>query len=212
MRTDEPAWQAFLDDPFAPDLPPISLSEALRDHLAPPPRKDERGESLPRHAEAAARGLEAEIAADLAATGKAPEDLHLRVLFEREPLDAYGRMLGWISVEDTGDWRPADLQPPDDDQGPGDALLHLAQRRPLPLRSEAALSRAGAGQRRPHFASTDEKLAQAREWYKSNREAGVGVFDPEDPLLLQPFELRYLAQRRAPDRWVIDPRRWTMTD
>jgi hypothetical protein len=32
----------------------------------------------------------------------------------------------------------------------------------------------------------------------------LGVFAANDGLRLEPFELRYLAQRRRPNRWVID--------
>ncbi|WP_417069855.1 hypothetical protein [Niveibacterium terrae] len=202
VRTDDPTWQTFLEDPFASNLPPISLDGALRDYLAPRLGRASAANHY-RHAETAARGLEAEIATDLAATGKAPEDLHLRVLFEREPLDAYGRMLGWISVEDTGDWRPPTYN--HRMMIKGLAMPYFIWPNVAPFRYEARLrSAVPAPGSAAHIASTDEKLAQAREWYKSNREAGVGVFDPEDPLLLQPFELRYLAQRRAPERWVID--------
>lgn len=202
VRTDDPAWQTFLEDPFAPTLPPISLDGALREHLA---SRLGRASALNhyRHAEAAALGLEAEIASDLAMTGLAPEDLHLRVRFEREPLDAYGRLLGWISVEDTGDWRPPTYN--HRMMMKGLVMPYFIWPNVAPFRFEEKLrSAVPAPGSAALIASTDPKLAQAREWYKANREAGVGVYDPEDPLKLQPFELRYLAQRRAPERWVID--------
>jgi hypothetical protein len=55
-------------------------------------------------------------------------------------------------------------------------------------------------------------LGQARKLAKEAREAGIGVWgeptgaDAESggPLRVLPFELRYLARRRGPDRYVID--------
>jgi len=45
-------------------------------------------------------------------------------------------------------------------------------------------------------------LQEARRDVRAARQAKKGVF--ATPLLLEPFELRYLAGRRAPDRWLID--------
>lgn len=202
VRTDDPAWTAFLANPFASDLPPISLSAELRAYLTPHLGEDCATNHY-RHAEAAAHGLEAEIAADIATSGKTPETFHLRVRFERETIDAYGRMLGWISVEDTGDWRPPTYN--HRMMIKGLAMPYFIWPNVAPFRFEERLrSAVPAPGSAASIAATDPKLAQAREWYKANREAGIGVFDPEDPLRLQPFELRFLAQRRAPERWVID--------
>jgi hypothetical protein len=38
---------------------------------------------------------------------------------------------------------------------------------------------------------------------KSAREQRIGIFEAEDPLRLEAFELRFLARRRPPDRWII---------
>ncbi len=47
------------------------------------------------------------------------------------------------------------------------------------------------------------RLGDARGSFANARGAKIGIFGAE-PLRLQPFELRFIAQRRAPDRWVID--------
>jgi hypothetical protein len=36
------------------------------------------------------------------------------------------------------------------------------------------------------------------------RNLKIGIFDEKDPLRLEPFEVRFLAQRFPPSRWVID--------
>ena len=48
------------------------------------------------------------------------------------------------------------------------------------------------------------KLRSARDAVATARANRVGIFEATDPLRMHPFELRYLAQRRVPDRWVID--------
>ena len=47
-------------------------------------------------------------------------------------------------------------------------------------------------------------LGPARQWAQHARQQQLGIFDASDPLQLEPFELRLLARRRPPPRWVID--------
>jgi hypothetical protein len=53
-------------------------------------------------------------------------------------------------------------------------------------------------------AEARQPLDDARAWARDAREEGVGVWDKDGPLRIQPFELRFLARRSPPDRWVID--------
>jgi len=54
------------------------------------------------------------------------------------------------------------------------------------------------------IANKDESLRLAREGIQDARQQKVGVFDAYDPLRLEPFEVRFLARRCPPNRWVID--------
>ena len=49
-----------------------------------------------------------------------------------------------------------------------------------------------------------ESLDAARESVRQARQQSVGIFDPENPLRIYPFELRFLSRRTPPERWVID--------
>lgn len=40
--------------------------------------------------------------------------------------------------------------------------------------------------------------------FRQAREQHEGIYNAQAPLLLEPFEVRFLAQRHAPNRWVID--------
>jgi hypothetical protein len=54
------------------------------------------------------------------------------------------------------------------------------------------------------IANKDESLRLAREGIRDARQQKVGVFDAYAPLRLEPFEVRFLARRCPPNRWVID--------
>lgn len=54
------------------------------------------------------------------------------------------------------------------------------------------------------MAQADSTLRRAGEWVREARARHLGVFNAMDPLLFEPFELRLLAGRRPPQRWVID--------
>jgi hypothetical protein len=47
-------------------------------------------------------------------------------------------------------------------------------------------------------------LQVARRFVREARNGQLGLFAAADPLRLLPFELRFLARRSPPDRWVID--------
>jgi len=47
-------------------------------------------------------------------------------------------------------------------------------------------------------------LKVARGFVRDARDHHLGLFEAADPLRLLPFELRFLARRSPPERWVID--------
>lgn len=49
-----------------------------------------------------------------------------------------------------------------------------------------------------------QPLDDARSWVRQARDQKLGIWDSNKPLRLQPSELRFLARRSPPDRWVID--------
>jgi hypothetical protein len=53
-------------------------------------------------------------------------------------------------------------------------------------------------------ADQDLTLRRARDWVRDCRRTHRGVFDAMEPLRLEPFEVRLLARREVPKRWVID--------
>lgn len=53
-------------------------------------------------------------------------------------------------------------------------------------------------------AEASQPLDEARRWVREARDERKGVWRADYPLRLLPFELRFLARRKPPDRWVID--------
>ena len=202
-------WEAFLRDPFAADLPPFDppLPAGLLAHLAP---LVGAGAALNhhRHADAAENALEAAVAADLTALGQDPATFRFFLAFAYEVMDRYGRFLCFVNRH-----QPSATQPAPRPRSYNERLLatgHVTPyfiwpnldpflRAPSPL---AAVPAPGTATALAGNAGTP--LGAARAAVQRARAQGLGVFAPADPLRLLPFEVRFLARRRPPDRWLID--------
>lgn len=74
-----------------------------------------------------------------------------------------------------------------------------------PFRKRGSLVEAvPAPEKFKQFINKDKRIKIARNFVNDARSTGTGIFDNQDPLFLLPFELRYLARRRKPDRYVLD--------
>jgi endonuclease YncB( thermonuclease family) len=200
----EPAWADFLDDPFAAGIPPLQppliddLVQFLRGRTGPGTAANQY--SLARLAE---EELEAQVAADVAALGAMPATFEFFLAFSHEVMDRYGRLLCFINRSDPSPNRPLSYN---------ERLLQAGRVTPYiiwpntnPFRQAASLRDAviPPGEAK-QLADADSSLRRASEWTRDARQNGVGVFDPADPLRILPFEVRFLARRTPPDRWVID--------
>jgi hypothetical protein len=54
------------------------------------------------------------------------------------------------------------------------------------------------------LAQADSSLRAARAAVAQARRDAVGIYQAADPLRVLPFELRFLARRQPPDRWLVD--------
>ena len=203
LGLDDPAWETFLADPFAASLPPFSapLSAGLRAWLRARVGPGTAANHA-RHAALAHRSLEELMEADATKLGRPSKGAKLFVAFAHEVLDRYGRMLGFV-------------HPAQPDAAPADRLASYNERQlvvgaALPyfiwpnidpfLRDRSALAPVALRKKLRGARS----LQAARRAVKAARAAKMGLFAAGDPLRLAPHELRFLAGRRGPDRWVID--------
>jgi endonuclease YncB( thermonuclease family) len=155
------------------------------------------------HAYAAQRALEQEVRNDLDELGQEKEDFHFFVAFASEIMDRYGRLLAYINRSQKNDPRPLDYN---------SRMLRAGMANPYfiwpninPFRKQKSTRDSVPDANSANTIATKEStLRQARQWVQDARTQGLGLFKCGDPLKLQPFELRFLAQRRVPNRWMID--------
>ncbi|MDQ3302315.1 MAG: hypothetical protein M3518_03060 [Actinomycetota bacterium] len=199
-------WAEYLSDPFAESPPPFDppLEPDLLDHL-----RSRTGSGAAanhhRHAETAEDALEAEMLEDLEALDESEEEFRFFLAFGYEVMDRYGRFLCYVNRE----------QPDADEPSPrprsyNERLLAAGVVSPYfiwpnvdPFVRKPSVADAVPAPGSAAELAAGGSLGAARESVREARDLGVGIFG-EGPLRLLPFEVRYLARRRPPDRWVID--------
>jgi len=204
----DPRWETFLTDPFAPGLPPFK--PALYKHLIAD-LKIRAGAGAAtnhaKHADVAKAALLKEVVADRGELGKTNDTMQFFLSFAHDIVDRYGRLLCYINRDQADPKVPAPR--------PGtynERLLKLGLVSPYfiwpnidPFRKQDELTQAVLKPGKAnHVATTEPALASARASVAAARQGNVGLFGGADPLRLQPFEVRFLARRQPPDRWVID--------
>jgi len=118
-------------------------------------------------------------------------------------MDRYGRLLCFINRYQTEGERPLSYN---------ERLLQAGLISPYfiwpninPFREKGSLVKAVIEPKKAkEEAQRDPLLRKAREGFRRARREGRGIFSPEGPLQLEPFEVRFLAGQRPPTRWVID--------
>lgn len=203
----DPKWEQFLTNPFDPTLPPFrpvlkpGLVAYLKERTGPGAALNHH-----QHASAAEEVLEQEVLNDIAALGKTQETFQFLLSFAHEVMDRYGRLLAFVNR----------LQPSESKlKRPisyNERLLKSGWITPYfiwpninPFRRQDSPTKAIIPPgKASELASKEKTLADARKWVQNARKKKVGLFDAQNPLRVLPFEIRFLSQRRPPDRWVID--------
>lgn len=204
----DPRWEKSLVDPFAESLPKFTqtLPDGLVRFLKARIRAGVAANHL-RHARAAELALEKEISSDVKVMQKTEESFEMFLVFGYEIMDQYGRFLCFVNRNQPNRNRPAPRP-----LSYNERLLKLGMASPYfiwpnvnPWRKKASMLEAvpsPTGMKRQ--ISMDESLGRVRRDVASARAAHRGLFDAMDPLMLEPFELRFLSRRSLPSRWVID--------
>jgi len=206
-NTDDPAWKAFLTDPFA-NWPNATqkLGQPLL-HYLEPKLGASTAENHFAHAKAAKEELQRAVQKDVndyASGDIATYELFLR--FARDVLDRYGRLLAYINVSlPKGTPRPPTYN--ERQLQAGAALPYFIWPNVDPFKKQPDLLDAVPKPSDVAKLANTGALSEARRWVADARAAGKGVFSanaPQGKLLLEPWELRYLARLGPPDRWVLD--------
>ncbi|MET7463042.1 hypothetical protein [Nonomuraea sp. NPDC005501] len=202
VKIEHPAWTTFLTDPFAKGLPELTLRTALRANLTARlgPRAAANHAA---HAAPATKALKDMVAADIAEQGLTEATFKLRLAFAHEILDRYGRLLCYVNRDQRERPRPD----PYNERllATGHVVPYFIWPNVDPfVRQEGRVADAVPPPGTARSIGAAGALGRAREAVRLAREAGLGLWEHTDPLALLPFELRFLAQRRAPDRYVLD--------
>ncbi|WP_156325835.1 thermonuclease family protein [Nonomuraea sp. SBT364] len=197
-----PAWATFLADPFAKGYEELTLRSALHAFIL--------GRLGPRtaanhaaHAAPATQALKDMIQGDITEQGHTDASFKMRLAFAYEILDRYGRLLCYVNREQREKPRPA----PYNERllVAGHAVPYFIWPNVDPfIRQEGRIADAVPAPGTARTIAEAGALGRARHAVREARTAGLGLWNHAEPLALLPFELRFLAQRRAPDRYVLD--------
>ncbi len=229
ISLDNEKWANFLANPFtmntssyleeANDLPPFGLNAGLYEYLKGN-LVTESALNHRLHANAATWHLEALITEDqeslLDSNGekvfKSPDELAFFLAFASQIMDGYGRLLCVL--------KPDEADPPAAGRSESYNLRMLKDGKAGPYfiwpnidpwRKQEFILNAVIERGKAHLLTKQGTLKKAREYVQSARAASKGVFgnvidgqNQSGPLRLMPNEIRYLAARRPPSRYVID--------
>ncbi len=183
----------------------IKLGKGLVEHLEPQ-CSDNTAKNHALYSEKAQRVLEKLIQDDLNERKGQGKEFRFFLAFSFEIMDRYGRFLCFLdrdSNEQERLERPLTYNERMIQQG--FAMPYLIWPNIDPFIGKESVVKAVPDIN--NFQAEIEKskrLQKAREAIRKSRESGTGLFDFNDPLMLFPFELRYLVRRSVPDRFVID--------
>lgn len=201
-------WKVFWTSGEWKNMP---LAPALLDHLS---QRIGDGDAVASNHETYAKQAEKELTnmvlADQEASATSDDDFQFFLAFGYEVLDQYGRMLCYLNAERaifTPPAAPNVLSYNERLLGNGAAVPYFIFPNLQPFLAGQpfnadAITPAGFWK----SVNAAARLKQARQLVAAARTAGNGVFKPADPLILLPYEIRFLARlgSTGPDRYVIN--------
>lgn len=201
-------WAEFLSDPFHDRWGPLStpLPEPLKMWLSTRCNAIQ-AQAHYQHAVAARDELQALISRDMEVMQQTAESFRYYMNFGFEVMDGYGRLLCTVNRNQPDATVPTRRPPTYNIRllERGRAFPYFIWPNINPWDKPDAIEQAviPPGQART-MAENDRELRMARAAVRTARTRHLGVFDPMQPLLLEPFELRNLARRSSAQRYLID--------
>lgn len=202
VKIEHPAWTDFLTDPFAKGYKELALRTALHNHLLTKVGPQAAANHAV-HAAPATQALKDMVQGDITEQGLTNETFRLRLAFAHEILDRYGRLLCYVNREQKLKPRPDPYN--ERMLAAGHVMPYFIWPNVDPfVRQEGRVADAVPKPGTARAIAEAGALGRARHAVQAARQAGLALWDHANPLLLHAFELRFLAQRRAPDRYVLD--------
>ena len=204
-RLDSAEWEAYLTDPFLPGLGSYHLDagliEYLRGRVGPGAGINHRF-----HGERAEQALIEQVQADMDALGQNPDTFGYFFAFSHEVFDAYGRFLAFMNRNqpNANTPNPRPLSYNERQLEKGVALPYFIWPNIAPFREKSLLDAVFAPGMAKRVAESNIDLSRARNFVRQARANKIGIFNSDNPLRLEAFEVRYLGRREIPNRAVID--------
>jgi hypothetical protein len=198
-------WEQYLTNPLANGYPAALLEPAFAAHLQ---QRFGSGAAANhhRHAVAAGDALKGLIQGDVTALGQTADQFQYFLSFSYEVFDRFGRFLAFAN-RNQSDANVPGPRPSSYNQrqlDTGSALPFFIWPNVDPFRKFDTVPDAVPAPGTANVIAQAGELKRARDAVKSARAAGIGVFNPADPLRFEAFEIRYLGRAEAPSRAVID--------
>lgn len=205
QNLNSPVWEAYLTDPFLPQLGSYPLDTPLVDHLRTRIGSG-AGVNHRFHADSGKQALKALVESDMTALGQNLTTFGFFLAFSFEVFDAHGRFLAYINRNQPNGSTPSPRPPTYNERmlESGAALPYFIWPNIDPFRAKPLLDAVLAPRTANQVAQDTPALRQAREFTQHARANKIGVFDPANPLRFEAFEVRYLGERKVPNRAVID--------
>ncbi|MCA9047802.1 MAG: hypothetical protein KDA89_03690 [Planctomycetaceae bacterium] len=201
-------WNEFLTTPFDSrwgefnSAVPADLQQWILSKVRGQPGSDHHA-----HAVQATDELRSLIRADMEIMGQDLNTFSYYMNFGFEVMDGYGRFLCTINRNQPDRSRPTPRPPTYNLRllERGRAFPYFIWPNVNPWERPDSIQKAviPPGKAR-ELAATDRELLMARRFVSNARSRHLGIYDSMNPLLLEPFELRFLARRELPERRLID--------
>jgi endonuclease YncB( thermonuclease family) len=200
-------WTDFLADPFNSVWNQPTMDAGLLNHLKQKIGQD-TAKNHYKHALAAERRLEEEVLNDIGKLGQTKDNFQFFLAFADEIMDRYGRLLSYVNRDQPIATIPEPRPRPYNERLLKDGLAspYFIFPNVSPFNDNALEdNKELAPSKFRNKVNQDQILQTARKSViDAQKEPGMGIFEKNDPLKIQPFEIRFLAQRRLPNRWIID--------
>lgn len=208
VALDDAGWNDFLKSPFDDRWGPFraSVSDEFRMFIQSKVSGAPGTEHF-KHASAATDKFRELVTKDMQVMGQDLDSFGYYLNFGFEVMDGYGRLLCMINRNQPQRTVPTP-RPPTYNQRlleRGMAFPYFIWPNINPWDRPSSVTEAviPAGKAKA-MAESDSELVRVRSLVQQAREKHLGIFDMTNPLLLEPFELRFLSRRTPPGRHVID--------
>jgi len=204
-RLDSAPWDQYLTNPFTNGFPQQSLEPPLAAHLQARFGPG-AGANHYAHAVTAGEGLKQLIQNDVNALGQTMEQFRYFVSFSYEVFDRFGRFLAFLNRHQPDPNVPAPRPQSYNERQleAGLALPYFIWPNINPFREKDTVAEAVPAPKTADNLAERGDLKRARDFVKTARTAGIGVFAPGQQLRFEAFEIRFLGRAEVPNRAVID--------